>query len=350
MPENDAVLVVGPSWVGDMVMAQSLYKTLKQQSPEVAIDVLAPAWCAPLLVRMPEVRHPIIQPIGHGKLGLLTRFRLGRKLVAERYRQAYIIPRSLKSALVAFFASIPRRTGYRGEMRYGLINDVRPLNKNVLTQTVQRYVALAYPGLNDSAPPIPHPQLLVDQDNARALVTRLKLTTESAIVAIIPGAEYGPAKQWPLGSYADLARQLCQQGVSVWILGSERDDAAAQRIQQLAATDVINLCGKTRLEDAVDLLSLVSAVVTNDSGLMHVAASVNRPLVAIYGSSTPSYTPPLSNRAITLYKNLECSPCFERRCPLGHSNCLTLIGVREVYTAVCEQLKKYKNIELPEWH
>ncbi|MFV2057265.1 MAG: lipopolysaccharide heptosyltransferase II [Thiohalomonadales bacterium] len=346
MSDQDAILVVGPSWVGDMVMAQSLYKTLKQFSPEISIDVLAPAWSQPILVRMREVRHSINQPVGHGVLNIQARFRLGRSLQPKNYRQAYIIPRSMKAALIPFFAGIPKRTAYRGELRFGVVNDIRPLDKNILQQTVQRYVALAYTDLRDTIPSIPHPQLDIDEDNRNTLLERFKLGNQTKIVALLPGAEYGPAKLWPVSHYGALAKKLVAQGLSVWILGSQRDNPMAEKIRRMGGETVANLCGKTQLEDAVDLMSLASVVVSNDSGLMHVAASVDRPLVALYGSSTPDYTPPLSNKARVVYKKLDCSPCFKRVCPLGHTNCLNFITVDEVYDKVKEQLKKYKDIEI----
>lgn len=341
--QGKSILVVGPAWVGDMVMAQSLFKMLKRRWADANIDVLAPAWSAPILARMPEVRRAVIQPLGHGQFGLINRWRLGRNLRGENYQSAYIIPRSLKAALIPFFAGIPQRVGYRGEYRYGLINDMRKLDKQRLRQTVQRYVALANPADNDTVPVTPHPQLDVNTDNRDNLLTRLNLSLENPVIALLPGAEYGPSKQWPLDNYRELAKQCLQRNQSLWVLGSKKDHAAGEAIcRDLPPERARNLCGDTRLEDAIDLLSCVSAAVTNDSGLMHVAAAVNKPLVAIYGSSTPSYTPPLSNRASILYRGLECSPCFARTCRFGHSNCLRFITVADVMRSLDELLQKYK--------
>jgi heptosyltransferase-2 len=317
-----------------MVMAQSLFIALKQQRPDAVIDVLAPAWSVPLLARMPQVNEAITMPLGHGELGLGKRWRLGRSLRQRHYDRAIVIPRSLKAALIPFFAGAGVRTGYRGEMRYGLLNDIRPLDKSVLRQTVQRYVALGLPATAALPPAVPHPRLMVDDSRQQALLASLGLSTTSPAIGLMTGAEYGPAKQWPPASYAALAKRLIANGYQVWLFGSNKDHAAAAQIAQHAGGGAHNLCGRTELVDAVDLIAACTAVVSNDSGLMHVAAAVATPLVAIYGSSTPDYTPPLSERAEVLYLGLDCSPCFERACPLGHTNCLNQIGVEQVLAAL----------------
>lgn len=331
-PKNtQRILVAGPAWVGDMVMAQSLFMTLKQRPTPVEIDVIAPAWSNPILSRMPEVKEVINLPVSHGEFGLFRRYKLGKSLRSKKYDQAIITPRSYKAALVPFFAKAEQRTGYRGEMRYGVVNDIRTLDKNILKQTVQRYVAL---GLDDvSIPPsIPFPKLSVDENNLKELLSKFELKLNKPIVAFLPGAEYGEAKRWPIHYYTELANRLDEQGFQVWILGSEKDKKAGAIISQ--GNSAINLCGRTRLEDSIDLLSVCKSAVTNDSGLMHIAAAVDIPFVAIYGSSTPDYTPPLTNKAKIQYLNLECSPCFKRQCPFGHTSCLNDITVDSVLKSV----------------
>lgn len=324
------VLVVGPSWVGDMVMAHSLFMALRQQNSDVLIDVLAPGWSLPLIARMPEVRRGIEMPVGHGEFGFGKLRRLGHQLRSERYDRAIVLPRKLKAALTPWFARIPQRTGFRGETRFGLINDMRALDETLLTQTVQRFVALGMESAPMSVPPIPQPRLRVDADNRNRILAALNLDTRMPVIAFMPGAEYGPAKQWPASSYAQLASQLHKRGFQVWVLGSAKEGPLGDAIAQESGGAALSLCGRTALVDTVDLLSACQAAVTNDSGLMHVAAAVGIPFVAIYGSSTPDYTPPLSERAEILYLRLECSPCFERQCPLGHTNCLRQIGVERV--------------------
>jgi len=316
-----------------MVMAQSLFITLKQQQPDVIIDVLAPEWSLPILQRMPEVRQGICLPVKHKQLGLMIRWKLGRQLRAQAYDQAIVLPRSYKSALVPFFAKVPIRTGYRGESRFGVINDTRVLDKSVLQQTVQRYVALGVLKTAILPPAIPEPRLRVDTQNQQRLLQKFNLQINKPIIGMMPGAEYGPAKQWPVESYRELAEKLSALGNRVWIFGSLKEQSLGEKIA--VNSDIVNLCGKTQLEDVVDLLAASESVVSNDSGLMHIAAAVGIKLVVIYGSSTPKYTPPLSNKAKIIYHQLECSPCFERECQFDHYDCLRRITTNEVMESLC---------------
>ena len=313
-----------------MVMAQSLFKTIKADQPDALIDVLAPAWSLPLLKRMPEVNQGLHMPIGHGSFSLMERYRVGYNLQPNAYTQAIVTPRSLKSALVPFFARIPVRTGYRGEMRFGLINDMRKLKKSVLTQTVQRQVALGLDKTVKLPPPIPAPRLTVDKQNQQRLLEKFTLHLDRPVVGLIPGAAYGPAKQWPLENFRKLATQLVNLGKQVWVIGSENEIPLGDSIAALHPDAIFSLCGRTRLEDAIDLMDCMQSVVTNDSGLMHVACAVDKPVIAIYGSSSPAYTPPLSDKAKILYLDLSCSPCFKRQCPLGHTKCLADITPAQV--------------------
>ncbi|MCL2590916.1 MAG: lipopolysaccharide heptosyltransferase II [Betaproteobacteria bacterium] len=323
------ILVVGPSWVGDMVMAQSLFMSLKNGG-DCEIDVLAPAWSLPILARMPEVRRSIVMPLGHGRFGLTTRWRLGKELAREGYDQSIVLPGSFKSALVPFFANIPQRTGFRGEMRYGLINDMHPLDRRLLPMTVQRFVALGQVHEAATAPiSPPMPRLHANSSNQAVLRERFKLDTARPAIAFMPGAEYGPAKQWPPTHYAKLAHLLAARGFQIWLLGSERDSAVARPIAN-GNPSVIDFTGQTSLGDAVDLIAFARAVVCNDSGLMHVAAALDVPLVALFGSSSPEHTPPLARRTVIETLRLQCAPCFERRCPLGHTRCLTGIAPEKV--------------------
>ncbi|EMH5182835.1 ADP-heptose--LPS heptosyltransferase RfaF [Serratia marcescens] len=300
------ILVIGPSWVGDMMMSQSLYRTLKAEYPSAEIDVMAPAWCRPLLARMPEVNQALAMPLGHGALGLGERRRLGRALRANRYDRAYVLPNSFKSALVPFFADIPQRTGWRGEMRYGLLNDVRVLDKAAFPLMVQRYVALAYDKgriqrADDLPQPLLWPQLQVSDEEIADTTAAFNLTDSRPIVGFCPGAEFGPAKRWPHYHYATLAQQLIEGGYQVALFGSAKDHEAGEQIraalQENTRDFCLNLAGKTQLEQAVILIAACRAVVSNDSGLMHVAAALNKPLIALYGPSSPDFTPPLSDKA-----------------------------------------------------
>ena len=336
----EKILVIGPSWVGDTIMAQALYKALAPGAGEAPlIDVVAPSWSLPVLARMPEVRRSMELPVGHGELKLGLRRRIGRQLRSENYDRAIILPRSLKAALVPFFARIPVRTGFKAEWRFGLVNDMRPLEAS-LDQTVKRFMALGQEPGSAAAAPMPRPALRVDPDNQERLVVELGLRTDRPVVAMMPGAEYGPAKRWPITKVVELAQRLASDGTDVWVLGSERDREFAAPVGTLAEKDVHYLCGTTSLVDAVDLLALARVAVTNDSGLLHMAAAVDTHVVAIYGSSSFEFTPPLTERRDILHRGLACSPCFSRQCPLGHYRCLTEISVDHVYRIVRRALER----------
>ncbi|RNM22308.1 ADP-heptose--LPS heptosyltransferase RfaF [Dickeya undicola] len=300
------ILVIGPSWVGDMMMSHSLYRTLKAEHPDAIIDVMAPAWCRPLLARMPEVHQALPMPLGHGMLALGERRRLGVSLREQRYDRACVLPNSFKSALVPFFADIPHRTGWRGEMRYGLLNDLRVLDKAAFPLMVQRYVALAYDRARihtaaDLHQPLLWPQLAVNDVEIADVTAAFNLTDSRPLIGFCPGAEFGPAKRWPHYHYGTLAQTLIEQGYQVVLFGSNNDRQAGEDIRQILSADArehcLNLAGQTVLDQAVVLIAACQAIVSNDSGLMHVAAALNRPLVALYGPSSPDFTPPLSHQA-----------------------------------------------------
>lgn len=324
-------LIVGPSWVGDMVMAQSLFLALKGRFPLLQIDVLAPAWSKPVLAAMPEVHAALEMPLAHGELKVGKRYRLGKSLRAGAYDWAIVLPSSLKSALIPFWAQIPLRTGYRGEMRYGLLNDIRPLDKSVLTMTVQRFVALGLPAGAPLPPATPQPYLTVT-DEQREMAGKKFLGDETGqLLALCPGAEYGGAKRWPAEYFAEVARYHIAQGGQVILLGSGKDaPVTAQIASTVNSPACLDLAGRTSLQEVMSLLALADRVVSNDSGLMHVAAAVGAPVIALYGSSDPSYTPPLSTSAQVLHLGLACSPCFKRECPLGHLDCLRKITPEQV--------------------
>lgn len=318
-------------------MAQALYKHLALQAPRPEIHVLAPAWSAPILARMPEVDRAIELPTRHRELGLRARFRLGRALRAQHYDQAIVLPRSFKAALVPFFARARRRTGFRGEWRFGLINDVRKFDARRLDQTIKRFVALGTRSGTHETPPIEMPSLRVDPTNLARCEHALGLTSRARRIALLPGAEYGPAKRWPAAHFAALARRLAAAGHQVLVLGSAKERSLGDEVVgSLPPTAAANLCGLTDLADAVDLLSTAPVAICNDSGLMHVAAAVGCYVVALYGSSSPAFTPPLTSRNHIFYLALDCSPCHQRVCPLGHLRCLTEIGVDAVF-AVTER-------------
>jgi heptosyltransferase-2 len=305
---------------------------LRAREPCAVIDVVGPAWSVPLVPRMPEVRRGFALAAGHGDLALVARTRLGRSLRGERYDRAIVLPRSFKSALVPWLARVPSRTGFDTEMRRLLLNDLRPLDRVTLDQTVKRFLSLGLPA-GSPLPEPPAPQLAIDAGNRAALLGRLGLLAAGA-VAMMPGAAYGPAKQWPVESFGALARLLAERRIDTWVLGSAGERELGDEIRAVGGERVRNLCGETRLEDTVDLLSATRAAVTNDSGLMHVAAAAGTRVVAIYGSSSPKFTPPLTAAKAILYTGIDCSPCFQRTCPLGHLRCLREIAPAQVLAAI----------------
>lgn len=301
------ILVIGPSWVGDMMMSHALYQQLKVQYPDCQIDVMAPDWCRPLLTRMPEVHKAISMPIGHGAFRLGERFQLGKAL-RNQYDMAIVLPNSFKSALIPYFAKIPVRRGWKGEFRYGLLNDLRT-NKEQYEKMVERYVALAYDkdhkfptGGNVTGIMTPMPYLKLDEQEIAETKAKfaelLKNEGGRAVFGFCPGAEFGPAKRWPHYHYAKLAETLIQEGKAVRIFGSKKDEEVGERIIQSLPEELrpycVNLAGKTDLNEVVDLIAGCDMVISNDSGLMHIAAALFRPLIALYGPTSPKYTPPLS--------------------------------------------------------
>lgn len=314
-------LLVGPSWVGDMVMAQSLFKQLKIDEPESYLAVLAPAWTDALLERMPEVDEAIAMPLGHGQIELGARWRLARQLKQKKFDQAIVLPGSLKSALIPMFAGIPKRTGFIGEQRYGLLNDYRKLDKAALPLNVERFLALGS-ATHQLPESIPKPALRTDIVAQKDARLRFSIDQKQPLLALCPGAEYGPAKQWPARHYAAVAAAKIGHGWQVVLLGSAADQPICKEINDACDGQCLNLADKTTLTQAMDVISLADFVVSNDSGLMHIAAAFERRLVAIYGSSSPDFTPPLSDHCDKVKLQLDCQPCFKRECPLGHLNCL----------------------------
>lgn len=327
-------LVVGPSWVGDMVMANCLVRSLRERVPDAPVDVIAPAWSAPVARRMADVREAIVLPVSHRELAWTRRRALGISLRDRRYAQAIVLPSSFKSALVPWFARVPIRTGYRGEWRYGLLNDLREKDPRRTITPARRWLGLGY-GENAALPELmPPPRLYPDAENQDRLLDVLGLRSTAPVVALVPGAEHGFTKRWPVEYFGHLARALAQQGITVWVLGSARETPLGESIATEGGNRVINLCGRTELPDVIDLLASVAAVVCNDSGLMHIAAALGVYVVALYGPSTPAFTPPMTNNCRILYLDLPCSPCFSGECPLGHHNCMRQISPARVVEAL----------------
>jgi len=324
---EDATLIVGPSWIGDMVMSQSLLKALKRQEGHAPIDVLAPPALERLVGRMPEVRAFIPAGFGHGDFAPLRRFALGRSL-RGRYTQAYVLPGSWKSALVPFAARIGRRTGYLREQRWGVLNDIRSLPRDLRRKTALLYQALADPAVLGAPDRLLSPRLMVDPAQHATLLAEHGLEAK-AFAVVVPGAGFGSAKRWPLVHWRALAREFAVVGLTTVVVGSAQDRGAAMEIAT-ACKDVVDLTGRTSLDGVIDLMSAARLVVANDTGLLHVAAAVDVPVLGVYGSTSPADTPPLSSSAETVSLGLPCSPCHARECPLRHHACMTDLLPTEV--------------------
>jgi heptosyltransferase-2 len=330
-------LIVAPSWVGDTIIAMPMVSLLRERDPDLELDLLAPPWTLALGARMPGIARTIESPFRHGELRLRARHALARELARQDYERCWILPNSLKSALVPWLAGIPVRTGYVGEWRHWLVNDLRRFDAAELPQLAQRFAALALPPGASLPATLPAPRLQVDESARSRTLLRLGLAEAGGsrpVAVLCPGAEYGPAKRWPPSHFAELADQLAESGYAVWLLGSSKDAETAREIVSLASRPPVDLCGRTSLAEAIDLMSVARAVISNDSGLMHVAAALDRPLVALYGSSSPDYTPPMSTRASVLRVGVSCSPCFRRECPLGHFDCMRRLTPAQVMAAI----------------
>jgi len=328
------ILIVAPSWVGDAVLAQPLFKRLHERHRELTLDILAPPWTRALFARMPEINSTLDSPFGHGELALKRRFALARSLATQRYEQAIVLPNSFKSALIPFFAGIRVRTGFIGEARWGLLNDARRLDKRAAPLMVERFALLAEAPGDGIKRPLAAAQLKIDEAQRAIALSRLGLTLRRRVAVLCPGAEYGPAKRWPPKYFAELAQKLSTAGFDAWLAGSAKDAAIGDEIAHLSGNACINLCGKSTLAEAIDLISCAALVVSNDSGLMHIAAALDKPLTAIYGSSSPAFTPPLSARAQIVRLDLPCSPCFQRECPLGHFSCMLQLTPQQVWNRI----------------
>lgn len=333
MPQT---LVISPQWIGDAVMTEPLLRRLHARGEQITVGALP--WVAPVYRAMPQVREVIEFPFAHGGLQLKAR-RVLAKRIAGQFDTAYVLPNSLKSALLPLLAGIPKRIGYLGEARIGLLTHrLKNPAKGKRPPMVAFYSALSGDTDLDADRPV---LTMPPADVARAL-TELGLQG-GAYVVFAPGAEYGPAKRWPAEHFSALAQSL---NVPVVLLGSGKEAALCEEIatpvNALQAGKCLNFAGKTTLVQALCAIAAARQVVSNDSGLMHVAAAFGVPQVAIFGSSSPLHTPPLSDHAAVLWlKNdpdyqppLDCAPCFERECPLGHTRCLKDISAERVLQAL----------------
>jgi len=325
------ILIVSPSWLGDAVMSHSLIRKLAQIHVAASIDVFSPHAIKVIFEQMQEVDQVIENPFNHGQLKIRDRLRVARDIESHNYDLAYILPNSLKSALIPFFAKIPNRIGYIGESRYGLINCRHAINKKKYPLLANQYLQLAKTDPVDTLVLHDYPALTINEKDITQSLKKFNIDPLKPYICLCPGAEYGPAKRWPQQHFASLVRQLSEIHFDTITLGNTSDIKIGAMIHQKSHHTTKDLTGQTDLNEAMHLIAGAKCVVTNDSGLMHVAAALNKPLIALFGSSSPEYTPPLSIEAKILTKSLPCSPCFKRTCPLGHTNCLKDIMPNEVF-------------------
>jgi heptosyltransferase-2 len=325
-------LVISPNWIGDAVMAQPLLQFLRAQHPDRPIDILAPKWVAPVWRAMAEVDTVIEAPFRHGALQLRERWRFARDLRRRGYDAAYVLPNTLKFALIPWLAGIRRRVGYVGEMRYGLLNVLHHDDKNAPRPMVAFYAALAQPPAVSAPPSLPKPALSVPPAQISAVISQVGLSGSGMLVAFAPGAEFGSAKRWPTAHFAALAEaiRVAHPDARIILLGSAKDSRVCGEIVAHAPF-AQNLAGVTTLDQAIALIARADAVVSNDSGLLHIASALNRPVIALYGPTDPDHAPPFSDIAASLSLRLDCAPCRQRECPLGHHHCMQQMEAQTVW-------------------
>jgi heptosyltransferase-2 len=334
------ILVIAPNWIGDAVMSQPLLAAIKASYPHAVIDVLATPWVAPVYRACSEVNELIEADLRHGQLQWGLRRALAAQIKKRNYASCYVLPNSLKSALIPWLANIPARIGYQGELRRFLLTKTKANSpKTQRIPMVEHYANLCTPSgnLNTTINPPYLVPMASALESARARLQAAGIQTD-ALVVLCPGAEYGPSKRWPAAHFAALAQSIlnAKSTASVVLLGSPSDRAIGNAIVSSAASQsrTFNWCGATSLDEAIAIISLCSKVVSNDSGLMHIAAALQVPQVAIFGSSDPNHTPPNSAKASVISLHLPCSPCHQRECPLGHLNCLNQISPERVFAAL----------------
>jgi heptosyltransferase-2 len=334
------MLIIAPSWLGDAVMSHSLIRRIARDAPNGIVDVFASKPLEDVYRCMPEVNEVLLNPFKHGELNFLHRIRQGLLIKERSYDVTYVLPNSFKSALVPFFAGIPKRIGYTGEARYGLLNSRKFLDKTNTPLLADRYQQLANSDAAQHDESKFTPVLSVLNEELNATKKLFGLDVEKPYVCLCPGAEFGPAKRWPSQHFAKLAELIGDEHQNIVIIGGPNDINIGNEVQQRADALVVNLVGKTTIKQAIHILAGSSHVVTNDSGLMHVAAALGRRVTALFGSSSPTFTPPLSKSANIMSRSLACSPCYQRECPLGHTQCLIDIHPKDVFEKISQTTNK----------
>jgi heptosyltransferase II len=335
LQDDSPILLIPYMWIGDFVRCHSVVKLLRERFPRRPVDMLATSLCAPLTDYMPGVRRAIVADLPRKRLGLGHQSELAARLRREGYGTALIMPRTWKSALAPYLAGIPERTGFFGEARFFLLNDVR-YGERKLPRMIDRCGALALPAATGQAADWPLPELKVPGDEIETWRRKRGLTDPRPVVALAPGA-VGPSKRWPAASYAELARQLMKQGLAVWVLGGPGEkDLAAEIVGDTEARDLTG----TDLRDAILALAGATVAVSNDSGLVHIAAAAGTPSIGIFGPTSPWHWAPLNPLAATIETTTElpCRPCHKPVCRLVHHRCMRDIPPEQVLSATLRAL------------
>ena len=322
----EKLLIIPQNWLGDIVMSQTLLKRVKSENPNTEIDILVNSTFKSLVERMPEINKAVILDCGHKELGLLKRLNLARKIKGN-YDQSIVLSRSIKSALIPYFAKIPIRTGELGESRYILINDLKKFTKEDRRKTAFRYVSM-FSKKEEVLDEKYYPSLQSDPENIKILSDKYKLNLDKKIIIFAPGAAFGPSKMWPVEKFKELGEKL-NKDFFILILGSNNEKNIGDKI--VTNKNMINLCGETTITEAVDLMHISEFCVSNDSGLMHLASATNTKSISIYGATSPELTPPLTSNKEIHYRGISCSPCFEKKCKYGHYNCLEEIQADDIF-------------------
>jgi len=321
-----------------MVMTHSLVRHLRQLYPDAFIDIVAPEWCLPVALKMQEVRACLLLPYKHGRFSFRETREFATYIKSRDYDWCLLVPNSLKSAILPFLARVPKRTGWLGEMRYGLLNDCRALPQSQLPLQALRFASLANIREILSVDQLLRPVLTTDPVEVASVRETFGLVGGRPVIILCPGAEYGESKRWPSIHFATLAELLIEAGFQVWLMASAKEQSLGQDVtQRLSSAHVafcVNLAGKTSLAEAIALMKSASCVVANDSGMMHVASALSVPVVAIYGSTASSFAPPLTEKKAIFYLGLHCSPCLSRTCLRGDLKCLYDIRPQSVFSAI----------------
>jgi len=330
--DSSPILVVPYMWIGDFVRCHSVIKLLNARFPDRPVDVLSTTLCAPLTDYMPGLRRAIVADLPRRRIALKDQRVLARRLRLENYGSALIMPRTWKSALAPFFAGIPERTGFVGEMRFALLNDLR-YGERKLPRMVDRCAALALPPTAALPSEWPLPELKVARAEIESWRREHGLASDSRPAIVLAPGAVGPSKRWPASAYADLTQRLIADGFAVWVVGGPDEKALAAEI--IGDTTARNLTGHD-LRNAILALAAAVVAVSNDSGLLHVAAAVGTPAIGIFGPTSPWHWAPLNPLAATIEtkSKVDCRPCHKPVCRLVHHRCMRDIPPEQVLVAV----------------